>query len=171
MVMPMSLACDAMVSPRVGRPPRQLIVSAFKHMVQTMSKRFQLVKCVAVAYLEQSIQTDENNRRGMYLWTMQCTLQVRLECAGWGGCTSLVFLMPLTARQVTCNVALVNLAATVLGRVDRVLIGGHARAEEDVLAHAPVGAQDVLELGDARALGALRGGGAADGARVGLVGL
>ena len=69
MVMPMSLACDAMVSPRVGRPPMHETVSAFKHMVQTMSKRFQLVKWVAVAYLEQSIQTDENNRRGMYLWT------------------------------------------------------------------------------------------------------
>ena len=77
--------------------------------------------------------------------------------------------MPLTTRRVTCNVALVNLAAAVLGRVDRVLVGGHARAEEDVLAHAPVGAQDVLELGDARALGALRGRGAADGAGVGLV--
>ena len=69
---------------------------------------------------------------------------------GWG-----VGVHVFTTRLVAGDVALVNLAAAVLCGVDRVLVGGHAGAEEDVLAHAPVGAQDVLELRYARALGAL----------------
>ena len=74
-----------------------------------------------------------------------------------------------TTSRVTSNVALVDLAPTRLAGVDGVLVRCHARAEEEVLAHAAVGTQNVLELRHSRALGALRGGGASHDARIGLV--
>lgn len=75
-----------------------------------------------------------------------------------------------TTSRITCDIALGEFSAAVLARVDRFLIGGHASAEEYILAHAAIGAERILELGDPRALGALGGGGAADDPGVGLVG-
>lgn len=81
MVMPMSLACDAMVSPRVGRPPRQLTVSENKH-VHAISQ---------LCYLWCSWQlTSDKEAKGVAAIGMtcicgQCNVLSKLYWYVWGG--------------------------------------------------------------------------------------